>query len=102
MATGPELLVHPAAAQEFLAAVDWYAERHPDIARRFRLEVERAMLEIVEHPERWPWLDDSHRKLLLRRFPYVIVYRQFGERLWVVAVAHAHRRPGYWRGRDER
>jgi toxin ParE1/3/4 len=39
------------------------------------------------------------RKLLLRRFPYLLIYREFEGRIWVVTVAHGHRRPGYWRRR---
>lgn len=39
------------------------------------------------------------RRVPLRRFPYFVVYREQGEEIQVVAVAHASRKPGYWRHR---
>jgi len=35
----------------------------------------------------------------LPRFPYAVVYRDQPERIEIVAVAHAARRPGYWQNR---
>ena len=39
------------------------------------------------------------RRLLLKVFPYRIIYRVEGEEIVVYAVAHVRRRPGYWRQR---
>lgn len=36
---------------------------------------------------------------LLRRYPFGVVYRIEPARILIIAVAHGHRRPGYWRGR---
>jgi len=46
---------------------------------------------------------DSHRfsrrtrRVLVRRFPYSLLYRVDPDVIFVVAVAHVRRRPGYWR-----
>jgi hypothetical protein len=37
--------------------------------------------------------------MVLRRFPFVIVFRETAFGLEIIAVAHGHRRPGYWRDR---
>jgi hypothetical protein len=39
------------------------------------------------------------KRLVLSRFPYSIVVRQFPDEIVVVAIAHQSRRPGYWRSR---
>jgi hypothetical protein len=39
------------------------------------------------------------RRVLVRRFPYFVIYREWSDRLEIVAVAHQSRRPGYWRSR---
>jgi plasmid stabilization system protein ParE len=39
------------------------------------------------------------RRLLVPRFPYGLLYRVEDERIFIVAVAHFSRRPGYWRSR---
>jgi plasmid stabilization system protein ParE len=43
--------------------------------------------------------DRCTRRLLLPRFPYHVVYRLSPAEIVVVAVAHAKRRPGYWKRR---
>lgn len=43
------------------------------------------------------------RKLQLHRFSeYGLVYTVANDTFWIVAVAHAKRRPGYWTGRLKR
>jgi hypothetical protein len=37
--------------------------------------------------------------VLVHRFPFAILYRVERVALYVIAVAHLHRRPNYWRGR---
>lgn len=39
------------------------------------------------------------RAELLVRFPYSLAYRQVGDDIAVVAVAHQNRAPFYWRDR---
>lgn len=39
------------------------------------------------------------RRLMLTRFPYSLIYLIQVDRCYVVAFAHAKRRPGYWRER---
>jgi hypothetical protein len=36
---------------------------------------------------------------VVRGFPFVLAYRVLGDKIRIDAVAHMHRRPGYWRRR---
>jgi plasmid stabilization system protein ParE len=85
-----EVAFHPEAADEFGEAFAWYAARNERIAARFEREVGMALERIVETPNRWPTCDDVHRRLILRRFPCLVIDREHGGRIWIVAVAHAH------------
>ena len=90
---------HPLAADEAQAAERWYRERNETASGRFQRELDRAIERISERPETGsPYLSNT-RRVLLRRFPFFIVYRVAGGDLEIVAVAHARRRPGYWRAR---
>lgn len=93
------LEIHPAALEEFETAVAWYLERSEIAAARFVAEVDRAIDLVAESPSRWPSGEHATRKFVLRRFPFVIVYRQQETIVQVLAVAHGHRRPGYWKRR---
>ncbi len=35
----------------------------------------------------------------LSRFPYAVIYKENSTMIWILAVAHGHRRPGYWKER---
>jgi plasmid stabilization system protein ParE len=90
---------HPAALAEAEATVAWYGERSFSAAQGFLTELERAIQAISEAPNRWPLFEQGCRRFPLRRFPYLLVYREKPASIEVVAVAHGRRRPGYWRPR---
>jgi plasmid stabilization system protein ParE len=89
----------PAARRDFDEAFDWYAERSTHAAVRFVNAVDAALLMISRFPQRFAAVDDLHRECPIKRFPFRIVYRVAADRIVVVAVAHAKRRPGYWKDR---
>ena len=87
------------ALQEAEAAARWYAERSDTAAVGFSDEVDAAESAIARLPEAWPRFDYGTRRYLLRRYPFSIIYRVEADRVLIVAVAHGHRRPGYWKSR---
>jgi plasmid stabilization system protein ParE len=92
--------LHDEAATEYDAAFDWYLQRSPDAALGFEAEFERALTEITTAPDRWARGVENTRRFLLRRFPFVVIYRQVEPgSVQILALAHTSRRPGYWRGR---
>jgi plasmid stabilization system protein ParE len=90
---------HPDAASEYEAAVEWYLERSLLAASKFQDAMNHAIDRIVEAPHRWPAGSHVTRRFILQRFPFAIVYRELPETIQVLAVAHARRKPGYWKQR---
>jgi plasmid stabilization system protein ParE len=94
-----DIIFHPEAQDEYEQAFAWYHARSPKAAARFEAEVQRLLDLIQLHPESFPAYDDDHRFTVLRRFAYTLVYQVQPDRILIVAVAQAGRRPGYWQGR---
>jgi toxin ParE1/3/4 len=90
---------HEEAAREYLAAFDWYLERNELVASRLAEQVTNAIELIADAPQRWPHYAHHTRKFVLRRFPFLVVYRELANVIQILAIAHAHRRPGYWKTR---
>lgn len=88
-------LLHEAEL-ELWEAVAYYEEKAPGLGLDFAAEVERALQILGESPERWPPRADGTRRFLIHRFPYLVVYTLAEDRIWVIAIAHCKRRPGYW------
>ena len=91
--------LHPDALAEARAARLWYAQRSPSAALRFLSELDHAIEQVALHATRWPEHLHGTRRYVLRRFPYLLVYRFNAERVEVIACQHGRRRPGYWRDR---
>jgi toxin ParE1/3/4 len=93
---------HAEAEAELLEAMEWYDEKHPELGLGLELleEIESA----VKRIEGDPGVDARYRNTKMRffkpaRFPYVIYYQELPDYVWIAAISHKRRRPGYWRRR---
>lgn len=80
-------------------AILWYESQVPRLGDAFLVEVLSAATRIAQYPEAWQLLDEGIRRCRLSRFPFGLVYAISGTDILVLAVAHLHREPGYWRDR---
>ena len=90
---------HPAAKEELADAAVWYERRRAGLGQEFRTTVRAAARTIGENPNAWSLSPEapSVRVYTLRRFPFLLPYAIEARSVVVLAVAHAKRRPGYWR-----
>jgi len=93
--------IHPAALEEAEAATEWYRRRSMRAAEMFLDELDRAIERIGDHPGQFPEYAFGARRMVLQRFPYLVVFRETAAGMEIIAVAHGRRRPGYWRDRVE-
>jgi toxin ParE2 len=94
-----EVFFHPDAVAEAAAARLWYAGHSPKAGAAFDAELDRTLVRLREAPLRWPPFGSATRKVRLRRFPFAVIYRVGLDQIQVLAVAHLHRRPGFWETR---
>ena len=87
------------AQQELDEAIAYYNGESPGLGDAFLLETLAAIDRIRKFPEAWHPLGDEIRRCRLRRFPYGLIYSKDEEGILILAVAHTHREPGYWRDR---
>lgn len=87
------------ARREAREATEWYAERGRMLGRRFRDELLAALFYAASYPLSCsPYLHET-RRVFLKKFPYFVIFLDWDDRIFVVAVAHAKRREGYWKQR---
>jgi plasmid stabilization system protein ParE len=103
MAESPEMkpvIYDPEARAEYIAAANYYEEKRVGLGDDFDEEVQSAENRIRRMPKAFtPHKPTRTRKCILRRFPYTIYFRELDDRIWIAAVAHQKRRPGYWHRR---
>ena len=63
--------------------------------------VESAFEQIQQHPTVWRLPKERFRRYLPQRFPYGIIFAVEGKVIYIAAVMHLKRKPGYWVSRGE-
>jgi plasmid stabilization system protein ParE len=92
------------AEAEFHHYILWYEGEKAGLGERLWLEIQAAIDLISSHPDigeavgrvRAP---GTLRRVPLRHFPFLLVYREHPDHLEIVALAHTSRKPNYWRER---
>ena len=92
------LRISSQASTEFAEAVRWYEQKRVGLGGEFFDAVTHAIELIRTRPDIGAATRRT-RSWLLTLFPYRLVYRVRDEDIYIVAIAHTSRRPGYWQNR---
>lgn len=87
---------HPLARAELREEVQFYAAKARGLGQGLRDEVRSVTDILARMPHAGQEERAGVRRLPLRRFPYAVFYRPELQRVYVLAVAHQRREPGYW------
>ena len=87
------------AREEFLAEVAYYDQVKPGQGARFAAAVEEATARALAFPLSGSPSEQSVRRVIVKHFPFSIVYRPETDGIVVFAVTHHSRLPEYWRHR---
>ena len=90
------IIFHPDIENEVKASYEWYQTQAAGLGEDFLTELETAYQAIIELPNTWPKFQKGFRRFLLSKFPFSVIYRFNRETIYVVAVMHNSRKPGYW------
>ena len=88
-----------AARLEFFAEVIYYSEAQPGLGARFTAAVEEAAARALAFPLSGSPSRSNTRRVMVKGFPFSLVYRMELDGIVVFAVAHHARRPFYWQSR---
>jgi toxin ParE1/3/4 len=92
---------HPEAHQEMIESARFYEEKSVGLGADFLAAVENTTRRIEQNPEAGPIERANIRKRLVSGFPFTILYEVQLDAIFLAAVMHQQRRPGYWKTRLE-
>ncbi len=87
------------AEDELADALTYYDEQSTGLGADFLDEVEATIGRILAHPNAWRRISTNHRRCLMRRFPFGVVYSVEGDCVLVSAIMDLRRNPTSWRER---
>lgn len=91
---------HPAIEAELAEIRDYCNERSQNLGDDFINEFERQVLRIATIPTRWMCVRGDTRRALMKRFPYLILFRVVDDSMVrITVIKHERRHPSYGRHR---
>lgn len=87
---------HPKFAADLKFANEYYDNISIDLGNRFRKTVGDQLTLISEIPEAFATIHNQVRAARLRNFPYLILYRNFPDHVYVVGFVHAASDRQHW------
>jgi plasmid stabilization system protein ParE len=94
-----KVVVRSEARQELLAAQIWFETKSPGLGFEFARSTAAAVESALRNPFAYAEIEIGCRRILLRRFPYTLIYRIRNDELLLVAVFHQRRQLEAWRDR---
>lgn len=84
------------AANELNEAIGYYEEIEPGLGIRLKEEARRVLSWIQTNPLLPRIRPRGYRRVNFRGFEYYAAYFIWNDSIWILALAHARKRPEYW------
>jgi len=87
------------AVSELHDATQYYELEVNGLGKRFKKEVKKSIKRIINNPFAWRREQGDIRRYLMHTFPYKIIYSIEKNYIYIIAIAHYHRKPYFWSSR---
>jgi toxin ParE1/3/4 len=87
------VVFRPEARAEALEAQAWYELRSPGLGLEFARALDAALASALRDPAAFIKVEGECRRVILRKFPYSLVYRAEAGVFLVAAIFHHRRNP---------
>lgn len=89
----------PLAEIEFLHEIEFYSATRAGTGKRFVAAVESAVSRAAHHPFGGAPTHKNTRSMLVKGFPFSVIYRASPKEILVVAIAPHRKQANYWTAR---
>lgn len=96
------LVLRHEAEADILEAFRWYESKRVGLGEDFVDEVDAAFVRVTEVPGSFPIVYRGLRRVVLRRFPYLVYFRHEEDLVQVFGVLHGRRDRKILRRRSSR
>jgi plasmid stabilization system protein ParE len=95
------IIVQPEAEDDLDEAFRWYQARRDNLGHEFLEAASQAFARIANQPLRYAPVHREAGRILLHRFPYVVLYVPRDDQVFVLAVLHQRRHQRIARARSQ-
>jgi plasmid stabilization system protein ParE len=87
------LKLHPLAENDLRIALDYYFEISQKLGKRFLSHIDKQFNNILNSPNLYQYETKTSQKVVINKFPYIIIYEQFEDIIIILAIFHTKQNP---------
>lgn len=91
------LRFHPQFSEDIRPAAAWYDEKSTALGNRFRDAVNHCLDAVETRPASFGRVDGELRAAIVRGFPYIVIFEDQSDRIYLVGFFHGAADPAIWK-----
>ncbi|MBN3905920.1 MAG: type II toxin-antitoxin system RelE/ParE family toxin [Nostoc sp. NMS1] len=95
-----QLIISREAELDIQDGFEWYEQRSSGLGSEFVRAVDSSLALIGRNPLAYPQVYRQVRRVLIRRFPYGVMYILSQDVITIIACFHVKRDPKQWQDRN--
>lgn len=85
--------LHPKTEEDLINALNYYYEIDEKIEAKFLKCLDSTSDKILKFTNLYPYENKVVQKVLVEKFPYIVLYEQHEETIMILAIFHTKRNP---------
>lgn len=90
---GYQLILQEEAIEDIRITYSWYENQLHGLGEDFLAELEKVFEKLKQHPQHYGFIFDDFRDVRLNRFPYLVVFKIEGRKVYINTIKHSKRKP---------
>ena len=87
------LKLHALAENDLKIALNYYFEISPKLEKKFLSHIDKQFNNILNSPNLYQYETKTSQKVIMKKFPYIIVYEQYEDTIMILAIFHTRQNP---------
>ena len=88
-----DIRLHPKAEDDLQEALNHYQKIDKNLSDKFLFYIDNTFNKILNFPNIYPYETKTSQKVLMEKFPYIVIYEQYKNIIMILAIFHTSRNP---------
>ena len=88
-----KIKLHPKAEEDLYEALEYYSQIDTKLKEKFIYYLDLTFEKILKFPNLYQYETKTAQKILMDKFPYIVIYEQYQDIIMILAIFHTSRNP---------
>jgi len=85
--------LHPKAEEDLIGILNHYFKININLKKKFIHYLDLTFNKILDFPNLYQYETETSQKVLIDKFPYIVIYEQYEDIIMILAIFHTSRNP---------